>query len=471
MKKILILLSALLLLAAFPGVPAAAYGSYGIDFASPAYQDPNVNPYVGLGYNGSEEDGTGGECTWFVFGRALEKLGVTLTFSGNATYWTENAAAAGFDTGTEARANAIMVEHYGGYGHVSFVEKVENGCAYITEANYKINGVGCYHEDVIDLAAMTRSGSSVPMSPVDYVYLTDEPEPEPVFRSQSLVLSGQIGLNFYMELPEIPGVDYMESYMTFTVGRSGAEYRDGFDPNHRSSDGTRYGFTCYVNSIQMADTITATFHYGNGKTVSREYSVARYIEFFELNAGSFDARTSALIHAIADYGHYEQIYLADVNGWTVGAEYAEMSAHYAETYDYASILAEVSGKAFVRDLGDSDVEKTAYKLHLDSETTVDVYLTPKDGAEIEASAVFGGRTYTAVMQGDGRYLVRIPNISAHQLGNMITVSGTAGSAFTVRVSALSYVRSVLNSAGSNKAAKDGLSALYAYYAAVSAYRS
>ena len=79
--------------------------------------------------------------------------------------------------------------------------------------------------------------------------------------------------------------------------------------------------------------------------------------------------------------------------------------------------------------------------------------------------------YTAERQSDGRYLVRIPNIPAHRLGEMITVTGTAGSAFTVKVAALSYVRSVLNSSSSNGAAKNALSALYAYCAAVLAFRA
>ena len=293
----------------------------------------------------------------------------------------------------------------------------------------------------------------------------------PAFRSQSLVLSGQIGVNFFLELPEIEGIDYSESYMEFTVGRDQTVMRDGFDPDHMNASRTRYGFTCYVNSIQMADTITAVFHYGRGKTVSKEYSVARYIDFFEQNLGSFSAKSVALIRAIADYGHYSQIYLADVNGWTVGEKYAEMSVHYEEDFDYAGILSEVSGKAFVKALGSAKVEKATYKLHLDSETTVDVYLTPKEGTALTASAKYNGKTYAAVKQGDGRYLVRIPGISAHQLGDMITVEGSAGGAFKVIVSALSYARSVLNSAGSNKAAKDGMSALYRYYAAVLAYRT
>ena len=54
---------------------------------------------------------------------------------------------------------------------------------------------------------------------------------------------------------------------------------------------------------------------------------------------------------------------------------------------------------------------------------------------------------------------------------MITITGNAGGAFTVKVSALSYTRSVLNSTATNKAAKDGLSALYEYCTAVLAYRN
>ena len=312
-----------------------------------------------------------------------------------------------------------------------------------------------------DYALAVDKATSVKVSDVEIV---------PAFKSQSLVLSGQIGLNFFLELPEIPGVDYTQSYMTFTIGKSATEYRDDFDPGHMNSAGTRYGFTCYVNSIQMADTIKAVFHYGTNRTVTKEYSVAQYIDFFEKNINSFNAKTIALIHAIADFGHYEQIYLADVNHWTIGESYAEMEKYYTETYDYSTILSAVNSKAFVKTLGNSDVEKATYKLHLDSETTVDVFLTPKSGKTLTASATFNGETYTAVKQSDGRYLVQIPNISAHQLGDMITITGTAGTAFSVQVSALSYTRSVLNSTSTNKAAKDGLSALYAYYTAVLAYR-
>ena len=291
---------------------------------------------------------------------------------------------------------------------------------------------------------------------------------KPAFKSQSLVLSGQIAVKFNLELPEIEGVDYKDSYVEFTVGKS-APVKVGYDQATLGTNG-RYGFLCYVKSIQMADTITAVFHYGDGKTVSKEYSVEQYIKKMDTLADQYDAKTMALIHAIADYGHYAQLYLSEVNKWEIGTDYKAMNTFYATTYDYAGILSTVTPKAFVKTLGSSDVEKATYKLHLDAETTVDVYLTPKSGKTLTASATFNGKTYTAEKQSDGRYLVRIPNISAHLLGDMITIKGTAGSEFTVQVCALSYVRSVLNNAGSTEAAKNGLSSLYAYYEATMAYR-
>ena len=60
-------------------------------------------------------------------------------------------------------------------------------------------------------------------------------------------------------------------------------------------------------------------------------------------------------------------------------------------------------------------------------------------------------------------------ISAHRLGDTITITGTAGSDFTITLSALSYARAVLNSEAFNADAKNTMAAFYQYYAAVKAY--
>ena len=299
----------------------------------------------------------------------------------------------------------------------------------------------------------------------------------PAFKSQSLILSGEIGMNFYLDLSQLTEDQRAESCVEFTVGKA-APVQVAFDANKTNSKGY-FGFTCYVKSIQMADTITAVYHYGDGKTISKEYSVVKYIQAVEKNASGYNAKTLALVRSIADFGHYAQIYLAEVNGWTIGEHYTEMALHFADTYNYADILSRVQANAFVKAIDGTNITKATYKLHLDAETTVDVYLTTKDGKaptnvtltiREEESGKETTKKVTPVKQSDGRYLIRISGISAHKLGDMMTITGTAGKKFTVQVSALSYVRSVLNNAGSTEAAKNCMAALYRYYEATMAYR-
>ena len=255
-----------------------------------------------------------------------------------------------------------------------------------------------------------------------------------------------------------------------------------FDPNHMNASKKYYGFTCYVKSIQMADTITATFHYGNGKTVSRNYSVEAYFGVFDQHASENPAKTVALIHAIADYGHYMQIYLSNVNHFVIGTDYAESTRHYTESYDHADILSKVEAHAITRAFGSSKVTKANYRLQLGSETTLDVFLTTSDGSAptnvtvTVFEQVTGNETtvsYTPVKQSDGRYLVTIPNISAHRLGDMIEITGqdNVKNVFTVDVSPLSFVRDVLTHEAANTNSCDGLSSLYAYYTAAIAYKT
>ena len=301
----------------------------------------------------------------------------------------------------------------------------------------------------------------------------------PVFKVQNLVLSGQIGVNFFLDLDGLTEAERSASYMEFSIdGKGAATAQDPFDANHRNASKKYYGFTFYVNSIQMADTITATFHYGDGKTVSRTYSVEEYFETFDLHAAENPKQTVDLVHAIADYGHYMQLYLASVNGFTLGTDYAELTRHYTESYDWADILSKVEEHAIARTYGTSKVEKANYRLQLGSETTLDVFLKTTDGSaptdvtvtiREEVTGTTTTKAYTPEKQADGRYLVTIPNISAHKLGDKVTITGNAGGSFTVVVSPLSFVRDVLTYEKDTES-RNGLSSLYAYWAAAMAYK-
>lgn len=72
----------------------------------------------------------------------------------------------------------------------------------------------------------------------------------------------------------------------------------------------------------MADEITATFHYkkdGQPDYLEDKYSVEDYVQASEKM--NFGVKLRTLVHAIADFGHYAQPYLANQNGWVIGTDH------------------------------------------------------------------------------------------------------------------------------------------------------
>ncbi|MCR4951016.1 MAG: Ig-like domain-containing protein, partial [Solobacterium sp.] len=283
----------------------------------------------------------------------------------------------------------------------------------------------------------------------------------PVFASHTLVLSGEIGVTFYMDLSMLSEDERKASRMEFTV--NGKTAVAAYDPAFTNpSSHEYYGFTCYVNSLQMAEKIKAVFHYGNDKNVENEYSVKDYILSMHEKKESYSAEAVALAEAIADYGHYAQIFLKDVNN--LGDKYAEMDTVYAQKYDISDVISKVDEYSLLLNDPASVIGKVQMRLSLDSETAISVRLTPKNNAELTATASLNGKTFNAEKQNDGTYIIRITGIKASQLGDVIMISGNEGQ-FTVTVSALAYVRSILNSESykDNEKAQNAMAALYNFY--------
>ena len=299
----------------------------------------------------------------------------------------------------------------------------------------------------------------------------------PTFASHSLVLSGQIGVNFFMDLSMLTEAEKETSYMTFGISGAGEVSSDPvpFDPTQTNASGALYGFTCYVTSIQMADTITATFHYGDGQTISETYSIRQYIDSFdayiEEHPGAYDEETVNLVHALADYGHYVQPFLSAARGWTLGSgddQYAEMDLCYTTEYNINAVKTAVADYGIQRTMS-ADIAGISYSLLMDSDTAIYLYFKPI--ADYDGGFTVDG--YTATKQKDGRYLVKIPNIGAHKLGDPYTVVATTTKGeSTVTVSALSYVKGVLDAEAyqDNTAAQYAAASIYHYYAAAAAYK-
>lgn len=294
----------------------------------------------------------------------------------------------------------------------------------------------------------------------------------PSFATQSLILDGKIGLSFNMNLPEIEGVDYSTSCMTFSVDHGTCTESVGYG-DARTKSGR---FVCYVTSIMMAEPITATFHYaenGEEKTVAKTYAITDYLYTFDAaiqeDPTAFDETTIALVHALADYGHYVQLFLADRNGIALGTDYAAMDKVYTTSYDIGAVSSAVGGKAIVRNNNtNGDVESITYSLRLDSDTSIEVYFKLASGYNGAFTVMSDDAGYTVTESGRQR-IVNIANVPAHKLGETYTfeVETNRGTA-RVEVSALSYVNSML-AAYADTTARNTAAAIYAYAAAADAF--
>lgn len=281
----------------------------------------------------------------------------------------------------------------------------------------------------------------------------------PVIAGYDLMLGGNLGLRFYVSLPE--NFDGGGAYMEFTVaGKSSAVSLENAEIS-----GSYRMFTCNVAAHQMADPITASFHYGNGQTVTRESSVEQY-----LNSVT-DPNAAALVAATKNYGHYVQPYMTEEHGWTYGdgMQHARMSK--ASDVTALTGLPDFAHRWGTGGVDGTRVQRAQYNLTLDYKTTMNVVVTLKDGVSGTVTATVDGTARTVSDLGNGQYQVAISGIASNQLGREFHIIMRVGenTALDLYASALSYVNTMLQASGTD-AEKEALTALYYYYDAAYKYQ-
>ena len=101
---------------------------------------------------------TSGQCTWYVY----DKTGEKSDQHGECKYWATAAQAAGFTVNNTPEEGAIMQSSEGAFGHVAFVESVNNdGSITVSEMNY----------DGGPFAISTRTISASEASSYNYIHL------------------------------------------------------------------------------------------------------------------------------------------------------------------------------------------------------------------------------------------------------------------------------------------------------------
>ena len=306
---------------------------------------------------------------------------------------------------------------------------------------------------------------------------------EPAFKTQALTLEGKIGVDFFVDLPQIDGVVY--EGVDFTI--DSVDGADAFVPfsgeGHPTNNSGYYQFTYYVRTIEMANTVTATLRYtlnGEDQTLEKTYSVRQYFEAIEQSISSYPEKVRNMIKATADYGHYVQAFLDTQRPWTLGTDYAEMDKHYTDytSDDISAAQTDLETNYKISKTVGSNMQKITYTLVWDSDTELRVYFKP--AATYTGTFTFtangdpiteNGEKISAALQSDGRYLVSIKNIAAHELTAFYTIKAIGdGVESVMTVSPLSYVRSIMTNYADNTAAVSAAVAVYRYAMAAKALK-
>lgn len=303
---------------------------------------------------------------------------------------------------------------------------------------------------------------------------------QPKLNGHSVLLTGQIGLTFWFDLPEVEGNNYQDVEFTVT-GRNGGKQVVAFsDATYDPEKG--YGFTCKLNVLQMAQPVNAVLHYKDGsedKTIESSYSVENYITDFNEKKDQYDEKTQKLVYALNDYGFYCQKFLMDYHGIYGSGDntYVTMSDAYVSTYNPVAYQKNVfeNNYSVKRELK-ADLEELTSSANFESEVTLYINIKKAEGYDGTMSVTVDEQAYTPVLRSDGRYRVEIKNIPAQDFGKVHRVEvETESGKSTIAVSIIDYMSGAFfltNPSGNpfnNAKGKNAAIATYEFYKAAENY--
>ena len=280
------------------------------------------------------------------------------------------------------------------------------------------------------------------------------PVKRPGFGGRALRLSDDIGVKFKVDLPN--DADPNDVYVKFVAS-------DGRTQTATVAEDGYYIF--YINCLELADEITATLYYKDAVVDTNTYSAMQYIEHIRDNIDNYDNadKLEALIDSLQAYGYYMQ-----ASDWSDGATHTPIPAPPSTiaSSDIQTAKDGLDGFAVEKILGNSGIDESMMiSLTMNSKTVLKVYVKPQTGVTITSTdckpVVFSGVTY---------YEFDVTDIGPKHLGRpqTITINTNQGTA-TVNVSAMFYVKNMLNKDTLASNQKMALAAYYFYYSAADNY--
>lgn len=286
----------------------------------------------------------------------------------------------------------------------------------------------------------------------------------------TISLSGNIGVNFYMELSDTILNDE-GAYMKFKLPNGDIKQVMVKDVKSSKEDvnGKKfYIFPCEVAAKEMTATITAQMFDGseNGGAIYT-YTVKDYADYILSHTESYSANAVALVKAMLNYGAYSQVYFNHNTGKLANKDLTSAEKTLTEITS-ATLSTYVSSYTMDTNYTGS----TAYygsSLVLKSGTDIKHYFRPAEVSGSYTCKDSGGNSYDVAVSGSYIY-IRVPNIPAHKLGEALTLTlyenGTPVGTIS-NYSPMSYAYAVLNAYPTTGSEKDTLRnvviALYHYY--------
>ena len=239
----------------------------------------------------------------------------------------------------------------------------------------------------------------------------------------SLSLTGNIGVNFYMELSNKIIAD-KDAYMQFTLPNGTVTkvlVSEAQTNTTINAEKTYYRFPCEVASYEMTQDIKAQMFDGNGKCGKEyTYTVRDYAQYLIDHVDLYqDAYPFAV--AMLNYGACSQKYFNKAVDELANKYLNDDELEIPDRFE-GYIDNFVANKAENKVLG----QFAGLSMVLKSETTLNIFYEPKEGIDVsKLNFIVDGKEITPVKRGQ-YYILSLENIKANELGNSKKFTVTDG---------------------------------------------
>lgn len=331
-----------------------------------------------------------------------------------------------------------------------------------TVVNGIVTGVGA------GTATITATSESDPSKTSSVVVTVTAKEPTAIIlNSASLTLEGDIGVNFFISVPEEEVSD-----TKIVITHKGQEH--SYNSSDARVDGSGRLFQLRVNAKEMNDEIRVFAEDNNGekKTLKVDggtydykdegylYSVAQYLNGAK---NISDEKLASLASAMETYGINAQKYFGygDYQTLVPSVDVSSVTVETLEPYKYSK-----------NDTLPAGLTSNGCSLVLNTTTSIRVYFTVDSGHEITDYTFMVDNKTAEPVQKDNMYYVVVPNIAAKDLDVFHTVTASDGNTtYSISYCALSYCRSKLSNTSTSESLQNLVKSLYLYNQASKAYFS